>query len=62
VLKNFDPVAAQKDGQSVVIQELTNIHVDQDLVIELVPAVPSDNPAQLPILNALEVIRGKEKD
>lgn len=42
------------------IQEFKNITVENDLTIELVPTVEKPTPEQLPLLNAIEVIRTAE--
>jgi outer membrane protein assembly factor BamB len=60
VLKNFDPVAARKDEQTAILHEVEGIQVETDLLIELIPTQESTDPARMPILNALEVIREKK--
>ncbi|MGF1582033.1 MAG: PQQ-binding-like beta-propeller repeat protein [Gemmataceae bacterium] len=57
VLKNFDPANALEEGQTVVIREFENITVRSDLAITLVPSVDNPTDDQMPILNAIEVVR-----
>ena len=44
------------------IQEFKDIAVEKDLTIELTPTAENPKPEQLPLLNAIEVIRTSEAD
>ncbi len=62
VLKNFDPAKAMEKGQQVVIREFENVSVRSTLEVTLVPSVENPTEAQMPILNAIEVVRQRSAE
>ncbi len=62
-IKLQDKTVAEKitATNKAAVQEFKNIQVEDGLTIELVPAQEKPTPEQLPILNAVEVLRTSEK-
>ncbi|MCH8047678.1 MAG: hypothetical protein IID44_28625, partial [Planctomycetes bacterium] len=58
VLKDFD-VAAQAGGQNRAVWKEFTIEVESDVVLDMIPKSVTTDPARLPILNALEIVREK---
>ncbi|MFN4258491.1 MAG: PQQ-binding-like beta-propeller repeat protein [Gemmataceae bacterium] len=62
VRANLDITAARSPEQDTVVLQLDAVRVTRDLDIELIPRQPNPTEEQLPILNAIEVRRGGERE
>ena len=59
VLAQFDVVAAAGGRDKAVFREFSGIEVADQLVIELEPKVSAPSPEQMPVLQAIEIVRQK---
>ena len=57
VLENLDVLAEADGPHSALVREVKNVRVSDNLTIDLIPQAPSPTPAQMPLLNAVEVVR-----
>ena len=57
VAEGFDIIQAAGGRDTAVVKEFPGVQVDGDLTVELVPKETTPAPNQMPLLNALEVIR-----
>jgi outer membrane protein assembly factor BamB len=58
VLEGFD-VVAEAGGQNRAVWKEFTVDVERDLVLDLLPKTATSDPARLPVLNALEIVREK---
>lgn len=57
VLRQFDPAKVKDADRATIMREFTDIRVDRNLTIELVPANSEGLEDNYPILNGIEVVR-----
>jgi len=57
VLENFDVVAEAAGPSKALVREFKNISVADQLTLELTPKASDPSDAQMPILNAIEIVR-----
>ena len=58
LLENFD-IAAQAGRQNRAVWKEFTVEVQRDLVLDMVPKTATTDPARLPLINALEIVRKK---